>query len=50
MRTLAERKNVNLANIDIKSYKDIKEAEYDKLADTLREFMDMDKVYEIMSV
>ena len=50
IKALAERKNVNLANIDIKSYKDIKEAEYDKLADTLREFMDMDKVYEIMSV
>ena len=50
IKALAERKNVNLENIDIKSYKDIKEAEYDKLADTLREFMDMDKVYEIMSV
>ncbi|MBQ9234474.1 MAG: AAA family ATPase, partial [Lachnospiraceae bacterium] len=48
IKALAERKNVNLVNIDIKSYKDIKEAEYDKLADTLREFMDMDKVYEIM--
>ncbi|MBQ9200404.1 MAG: cobyric acid synthase [Lachnospiraceae bacterium] len=50
IKVLAERKNVNLEDIDIKSYKDIKEAEYDKLADTLREFMDMDKVYEIMSV
>ena len=48
IKALAKRNNVNITNIDIKSYKDIKEAEYDKLADTLREFMDMDKLYGIM--
>ena len=48
IKALADKKNISIEDIDIKNYKDIKEEEYDKLADTLREFMDMDKVYGIM--
>ncbi|MBR1816770.1 MAG: cobyric acid synthase [Lachnospiraceae bacterium] len=48
IKALADRKNIKLDDIDIRSYGDIKESEFDKLADTLREFMDMDRIYEIM--
>ena len=48
IKALADKKNIKLEDIDIKSYHDIKEAEYDRLADTLREFMDMERVYGIL--
>lgn len=47
---LAKRKGIDLSLGAILDYKDIKEREYDKLADTLRKHMDMDRIYDIMGV
>ena len=49
IKALADKKNMKLEDIDIRSYRDIKEAEYDRLADTLREYMDMDSIYRIIA-
>lgn len=45
---LAEKKGIKLAGGEWKDYKDIKESEYDKLADVLREYMDIDAIYAML--
>ena len=53
IRALAAKKNLPEYTEErylnsITGYIDIKAREYDRLADTLREYMDMDEIYEIM--
>lgn len=45
---LAEKKGITLTRGRIQDYKDIKEAEYDKLAEVLREHMDMNAIYDML--
>lgn len=50
VESLAKWKGVDLKPLDILNYKDLKEKEFDRLAATLREYMDMDYIYKIMGV
>lgn len=54
IRTIAEviakRKGIDLRLENIVDYKALKELEYDKLAATMREYMDMDLVYKMIGV
>ena len=34
----------------LQSYQEFKETQYDKLADTLRKYLDMDAVYQMMGM
>lgn len=47
VRALAEAKGVELGNREFEDYRNIKEEQYDKLADTLRRYLDMEKLYGI---
>ncbi len=47
---LAVRKGVDINLDNVIDYKKLKEQEYDKLADTMRSYMDMDLIYKIMGV
>ena len=42
---LAERKGIKLSDEKISDYRFFKEKQYDKLADTLRVYLDMEKLY-----
>ena len=46
---LAKEKNIDLGTISVMDYAQYKETQYDLLADTLREHLDMTKVYEILN-
>lgn len=48
LNLIRERKGMDSVESSVKSFKDFKEREYDKLAKLIRENIDMDKVYEIM--
>lgn len=48
IKALAAKKKLDIDGINIKNYKDIKDEEFDKLADNIRKFMDMDKIYKII--
>ena len=48
LKVLAKRRGLRLDLDGLMSYRNIKEAEYDKLADTLREHLDMDAVYGML--
>lgn len=48
LKVLAKRRGLRLDLDGLMSYRNIKEAEYDKLADTLREYLDMDAVYSML--
>lgn len=48
--SLAREKGVSLELEDLSDYKTVKEREYDRLADTMREYMDMDLIYEIIGI
>ena len=46
--TLAERKGVTLSDAEIFDYKEFKESQYDKLAEVLREHLDMEQIYGML--
>ena len=48
--SLAQNKGVSLELEGIKDYQAVKEGEYDHLAATMREYMDMDLIYEIIGI
>lgn len=50
VRALASRKNVSIDVEGILDYRAFKELEYDKLAGTMREYLDMNAIYEIMGL
>ena len=50
IKILAERKGIMCETGEMLSYREFKETQYDKLASTLREYLDMDYIYRIMGV
>ncbi|MGL5330390.1 MAG: cobyric acid synthase, partial [Peptostreptococcaceae bacterium] len=48
LNNIREMKNLENVESKVASFKEFKEKEYDKLADFLREHLDIDKIYEIM--
>ena len=50
IRVLAERKGVLCETGEMLSYREFKETQYEKLAHTLREYLDMEYIYEIMGL
>jgi adenosylcobyric acid synthase len=46
---LAKEKNIDMENVTLMDHSKYKEAQYDYLADTLREHLDMSKIYEILN-
>lgn len=48
VRELARRKGLSLEGSLAMDYGDFKETQYDKLAATLREYLDMEKIYELI--
>lgn len=50
VETLAKEKGVEINSSDIVDYSSLKEKEYDRLADTMRQYLDMDKIYEFMGI
>ena len=48
IQILAERKGVALDTTDMMNYQAFKETQYDKLADTLRQYLDMEYIYQIL--
>ncbi|MBR1674702.1 MAG: cobyric acid synthase [Eubacterium sp.] len=48
VRILAGAKGVDIAKDSVVSYKDFKEEQYDKLAEVLRENLDMEYIYSVM--
>ena len=49
-KALADKKGIKLATSEIQDYQLVKAKEYDRLADTLRQSLDMEYIYEIMGV
>ncbi len=49
VKALAERKGLDFSDLHVKDYVSYKNEQYDKLADILRESIDMKKVYEIIN-
>ena len=47
---LSDMKQLDIDTSSIKSYADVKELEFDKLADILREHMDMELIYKLLGV
>jgi adenosylcobyric acid synthase len=47
---LAKKKGLSMDQIAVMDYKKYKEIQYDRLADTLRNHLDMKKIYEIMQI
>ena len=45
---LAERKGISCDTGEMMDYAAFKETQYNKLADTLREYLDMDHIYSIL--
>ncbi len=48
VETLAERKGVRIENCVLKDYASLKESQYEKLADTLSEYLDMEEIYGML--
>ena len=51
IKALAQKNNIDFekCNLELmKGYKEIKEEEFDRLADTLRKHMDIEKIYSIL--
>ncbi len=47
---LAEQKGIDINTKEVIDYKELKEIEYDRLAATMREYMDMELIYSIIGV
>ena len=45
---LAARKGIRLAEGKVESYQELKEKQYDKLADTLSEYLQMEEIYGML--
>ena len=45
---IADKKGIDVNDSAIVSYESFKEKQYDRLADTLREYLDMDAVYGML--
>ena len=50
IQKIAEAKGISFAMNQVMDYQALKEQEYDLLANTMREFMDMKKIYEMMGL
>lgn len=48
VQSLAEKKGIFLENGGLEDYQGFKEKQYDKLADTLREYLNMEEIYGIL--
>ena len=48
LQTLAQRKGITIEEGSFEDYQSFKEKQYDKLADTLRMYMDMEEVYGML--
>lgn len=48
IRALGKKKGVDLSRIPVTDYQQVKEDQYDLLADELRKHLDMEKIYEIL--
>ena len=48
VKALAERKGIVLSGYDAVDHRDFKEKEYDRLADILRQSLDMDRIYAML--
>lgn len=48
VKALAERKGISLESKKAEDYREIKSRQYEKLADTLRQYMDMEEIYGIL--
>lgn len=50
IQALAEKKGISLEELTLSDYRSYKERQYDLLADTVRNSLDMDAIYEIMGL
>lgn len=50
VEALAAKKGISMEKVTQQNYQEFKETQYDKLAETLREYMDMDAVYRMMGM
>jgi cobyric acid synthase len=50
IQKIADAKGISFAMNQVMDYQELKEQEYDLLANTMREFMDMKKIYEMMGL
>jgi adenosylcobyric acid synthase len=48
VKAIAKSKGIDASNLKGVDYQEFKETQYDILADTLRQYMDMDAIYKIM--
>ena len=48
LNNIRKMKNLEPIESKVMSFKEFKDKEYDRLADFLREHLDMEKIYEIM--
>jgi adenosylcobyric acid synthase len=48
IKALADKKGISLKATDIEDYQGFKEKQYDKLADTLRRYVEMDRIYGML--
>lgn len=48
VEALATKKGISMEAVTQQNYQEFKETQYDKLAETLREYLDMDAVYRMM--
>ncbi len=50
VKMLCDRKGIQYVQSDLSDFRAYKETQYDKLADLLRESLNMDRIYEIMGI
>ena len=50
VEALATKKGISMEAVTQQNYQEFKETQYDKLAETLREYLDMDAVYRMMGM
>ena len=48
IEALAAKKGITLEHMEFSDYQAFKEMQYDKLADTLRAYLDMDAIYGML--
>ena len=48
VRAIGEKKGIDLSDAPATDYRQLKEDQYDLLADELRKHLDMEKIYEIL--
>lgn len=48
VNALAAKKGIHLENSVLEDYQSFKDKQYDKLADTLRTYLDMEKIYGML--